>query len=471
MVVVPHTAPTSDRYTPRYLLVLAAAAAASFVPCLFYHYVGEEGLYTIAAMQMQTSGDFFVPVVPGGNYGRPPLFIWLILLMANAIGWEHVLLGSRLIILTATLLTAAGIGWFTHVLLADGRLAACTVLSYLTFFDPLFYRGWLAYSDPLFAFFVFGAVACAWVAAKRESRGILAVALIFLSCAFLTKALTAYAFYLVALGVLAFDRQYRRFLLSAPSLVLHLLAAAVPLLWLFEVPGTSAQRFGMVEEITRRLSAREIAAYAGHLLVFPANFLVNLSPPLLLAVLCSLTRGFAAVRSSPRDVQLGLWVVVVCFIPYWLLPHSHSRYLLPVAPILAMACAWIVLRAEGAWLRVLVCSAIVMIAAKYVLAIGLFPWYQKIYRGENYLIAAQAIIATTARHPLYNTDNSASGAAVAAYIGTLRFPAPPLQAPPRDLESGYILARTADPKLGQVSKKFALGGDDLYLLCRGRACD
>ena len=229
MVAVPQTAPGSDRYTPRYLLVLAAAAAASFIPSLFYYYVGEEGLYTIAAMQMQMSGDFLVPVVPGGNYGRPPLFIWLILLVANVIGWEHVLLASRLVIFTATLLTAAGVGWFTYALFADGKLAACAVLVYLTFLDVLFYRGWLAYSDPLFAFFVFGSIGCAWIAAKRASYGMLAAGLILLSCAFLTKALTAYAFYAVALVLLLLHEQHRRFLLSIPSVVIHLIGAAAPL--------------------------------------------------------------------------------------------------------------------------------------------------------------------------------------------------------------------------------------------------
>src|SRR5262245_66597922 len=106
-------------------------------------------------MQMQSSGDFFVPIVPGGNYGRPPLLIWLILLVAKLIGWEHILLASRLVIFTATLLTAAGLGWFTYALFADGKLAACAMLVYLTFLYLLFYLGWLVSSVPVFFFFVF----------------------------------------------------------------------------------------------------------------------------------------------------------------------------------------------------------------------------------------------------------------------------------------------------------------------------
>ena len=56
-------------------------------------------------------------------------------------------------------------------------------------------RGWLAYADPLFAFFTFGAMACLWVATSERRVGLLALAALALVCAFLAKVLTAYVFY------------------------------------------------------------------------------------------------------------------------------------------------------------------------------------------------------------------------------------------------------------------------------------
>jgi len=34
-----------------------------------------------------------------------------------------------------------------------------------------------------------------------------------------------------------------------------------------------------------------------------------------------------------------------------------------------------------------------------------------------------------------------------------------------------VLSYTPNPELGEVRYHYQLGGDDLYLLCRGAACD
>jgi len=50
-------------------------------------------------------------------------------------------------------------------------------------------------------------------------------------------------------------------------------------------------------------------------------------------------------------------------------------------------------------------------------------------------------------------------------------PAPPLTWPPAQWDDGFVIAYVPDPKLGQVVERYRLGGNDLYLLCRGTACD
>ena len=450
--------------------LITALAALSFVPGLFLYYVGEEGLYTIAAMAMQSGGDLLVPVVPGGNYGRPPLLIWAIVLAAKAVGWDNVLVASRLVTMAATVLTALAAAWFAQALFAERRLAALAAMAYLTSLDILLYRGWLAYSDPAFGLLVFGAIACAWIAAKRAAYALLVAALLLLTCAFLTKAFTAYAFYGVAVLVLLARAEYRRFFLRVPSVLLHAVAAAFPFAWFAVVPGSSAQSVSMLDEVSRRFVAAFSAAYLGDVLAYPALVLAYLSPPLALALVHEWRSGFAATRSAPSDLRLAGWIALICVLPYWLTPHNHTRYLLPLYPLAAVACAWLACNSR-AWLaQWMVRGALAAVVLKFVLVAGYFPWYQKHFRGENYYAAAKDIIAVTAGHALYTTDASASGAAVVGHIDSLRFPAAPLPAPPAGFDSGYVIAYAPDEKLGQVFKRYELGANELYLLCRGAAC-
>jgi hypothetical protein len=112
-----------------------------------------------------------------------------------------------------------------------------------------------------------------------------------------------------------------------------------------------------------------------------------------------------------------------------------------------------------------------LLAVKLALVLAVFPYYQRTYRGENFALAAQAILERTQGHALYTTNVSASGLSVAANLDILRLSAPPIAWPPREWETGFVISYTPDPGLGRVVKQYRLGGKVLYLLCRGAACD
>ena len=57
-----------------------------------------------------------------------------------------------------------------------------------------------------------------------------------------------------------------------------------------------------------------------------------------------------------------------------------------------------------------------------------------------------------------------------AHIDILRLPQQALMFPPAEWNDGFVIAYEPDPKLGTVAAKFRLGGNELYLLCRGAAC-
>ena len=95
----------------------------------------------------------------------------------------------------------------------------------------------MAYADPLFALAIFAAIICLWVAVDRRSPGLLVLAGIAITAAFLTKALTAYAFYGAAGLILLWRHENRRFLISPPSLIIHACIIGFAPLWIFAVAG------------------------------------------------------------------------------------------------------------------------------------------------------------------------------------------------------------------------------------------
>lgn len=101
---------------------------------------------------------------------------------------------------------------------------------------------------------------------------------------------------------------------------------------------------------------------------------------------------------------------------------------------------------------------------------AVFPYYQKQYRGENFETTARDILRRASGQPFDANNVSASGLSVTAHLDVLRLPAPPLTFPPRQWESGFVMAYAPDPRLGQVAVEYRLGGNTLYLLCRGAAC-
>src|SRR5205823_12841795 len=141
---------------------------------------------------------------------------WLTLPILVVLGWANVLIATRLVTVTATLLTGVVLAWLVHRLFGDRVAAALAALIYLSG-DTLIYHGWLAYSDPTYAFFIFAAIACLWVAVAERRIALLLLAAVALAAAALTKALTGYLFYGVFGLVLLWRHANGRFLLKPSS--------------------------------------------------------------------------------------------------------------------------------------------------------------------------------------------------------------------------------------------------------------
>ncbi len=448
---------------------LYAAAALSLYTTLTLPYIGEEAVYTITSLEMRLNHDFFVTTLYGGNYARPPLLNWLIIPLAEMLGWDRMLLTSRLVAATATVLTGLVLAWLTLNLTRNRALAAFAAVVFLSG-DALFYRGWLAYADPLLTLCVFGAIACLWVAVLRKEGALLWLAVLLVTCGFLAKVQTAYLFYGVALVVLAAGRDARRFLLGAHSIAAHAAAVAALLAWnAYFTHGTQSASTGV--DILLKIKSVDLADYVHQLWSFPPETVLRLAPAsLVFAYYWWRTRAAApAVTVEGFPWRTLLAMLFLNYLPYWLGPKSHIRYIMPLYPLAALALAAAIWN-FGARARVIAARWFVAaVVLRYAIGLWIFPWYQENYRGHYAATAAQ-IAATTRGHPLYATDVSSTGLSVTAHLDTLRYPAPYLHWPPAQWSDGFVLSYAPNAALGEVAAGYPLGGNTLYLLCRGAAC-
>ena len=456
--------------SPGHLRFLLLIAALSYLPTLAFYYVGEEAIFPIISLEMWHRGDWIRQHLFGLDVQHNPLFNWLIIPFAALTGWEHVLPVTRAITVAATLGTAATVGWLAWRLTRGAAFAWFAALVYLTLADVLLYRGWLAYVDPLFGFFVFGAIAALWVACEERRPLLIALALASLTCAFMSKAFTAYVFYGAAALVLLTDAQRRRVLLGAPSLLLHLVALLAPVIWLWLIVGSPGQGTRMFGEILAKLAPQGAVEYLRQLAGFPAETVLRLSPAILLVAYFAWRRRIAVSAEFAPHLRAALWIAFLGYLPYWLSPHGAIRYLVPIYPMIGLALAMMLWCASAPVLSSVRRWLIGIIALKFIAVVVLFPLYQSQYRGENHALTARDIIERTAGHPLYTTNDTASGLSVAGYIDAWRYPVPPLQWAPQQWQSGFVIAEEPDAGVGEVSSRFKLGGDELFLLCRGAAC-
>lgn len=449
---------------------LLLLGALSFIPTLFFYLVGEEGTYIITSMEMWHEQNWMQQLMYGADNGRPPLVNWLTMPLSALLGWSHVVFAVRLVSVAATLGTIAWLYWLSRKLFADKPFAQFTALTALALADWLLYRGWLSYTDPVFAFFTFGAMATLWIGAIEQRRSLLLVSVLLVSCGLLTKAFTAYIFYgTVGFVLLLWQRDTRRFLFSPRTLLVFSLALVVPLAWFASIP-SSGNSAGMLDEITRKLSAQSLGAYLEHLVAYLLEVIVRLSPAVLLAVYLLLRKRVKDSEIAPAHFRVALLSAILCFLPYWLSPQSGIRYLLPIYPLVALVCARIIWRAGAPAHKLALRWFTAIIALKFVFALVLFPYYQTHYRGQNYEQTAHVLIQRTQGFPLYVTDVRSVGIAIAGYVDLIRYPQAPLTFPPKDFESGFVLSMEADKEVGEVAETYTLAADKIYLLCRGTAC-
>jgi 4-amino-4-deoxy-L-arabinose transferase-like glycosyltransferase len=453
--------------------LLYAAAVASSLPTLWFFLVGEEGILTNSSLEMSQRGDWLRLWLYGINGVHGVFANWLTILISNLVGWQHAPGVVRSIMIGSTAISGLMLAFLVHRLYRNTALAALAAAVAVTLGDILFYRGWLGYRDPLLGMLVFGAIAALWMAADTRRAAWLVATLLFAAMAFLTKGIIAYAFVGVAALVFLWRKDTRSFLLQPVPLVIAAATLCVPFAWAYAVGGDQTHNSRLTAEIADKLMPLGGPAYLKKLITYPLETLLRLAPVSLL-VLWWLWRKQGRMTFGhlleDQNLRTAMIICGVAFVPFWLAPQSHFRYLLPLLPLLALVLAVVLYRLGDAFVGAAMRWMWAAVALKIVLAVLVFPIYQHQVRGENYAITARAVLQHTAGFPLYSHDVSAAGLSVTAYMNIQRLPQRALTFAPAQWDDGFAISNAPDAALGKTAAKYPLGGDTLYLLCRGTAC-
>jgi len=455
---------------PRFWALCIGLLALSFVPSLHFYFVGEEAILPLTSLEMWYRGDWLHHTIYGLPVGHNALFNWLLIPLASVAGWEHGLLISRVLMVASCLLTALILAGLARRLFGDPGFAAFAAAMYLSLGDLLLWRGALAYVDPLFGLFVFGSIASLWLACEKRSMAWLLMAMAALTAAFLTKTLTAYVFYGAAGFVMLFRREYRRFLLRPASIAVHAAGLGAAAYWLGVVVGGQSHSQWMLQEVLLKLIPEGAGAYLRRLVAYPADVLVRLSPPFALAMYLIARKRVTAPEASGAHFWTAAAIAGLNFLPYWLAPQGGIRYLIPIYPLFALVFARLIWRAGEQALQLAVRWLVLILVLKLVFVLVAYPYYQATYRGENFLSTAKDVLSRSGDRRLYVNDLTATGLSVVTHIDILQLPVPPLEWPPASWDDAMLLTEVPEAEKDHVVTKYRLGGDDLYLVCRGAAC-
>jgi len=449
-------------------LLVCVAALCMLLPLPVMQYVGEEGLMAIKSYEMFVRGDWLHPSILGGIWPHSPLWHWPVIIISQIIGWEHLDIAIRLVSVIATWLSAICAGLTGHWLYnrnyaQAGWLAA---LVYLSMGEISFWYGWLGYVDATFGMFIFAAITTLWRAVEDEKFSWFLLSLLFISLAFLTKNITAYALYGGSGLVLLWKLDRWHLLRKARFLLAGLLALMVPMLWqAIIVPAGESTATTTVNDALRNFSGYSLLDYLKHWLTFPLIFIVRALPVSLLLIWLWLVRKCAF--ENTRALTILTLILLICFFPFWLSAGGSPRYLVPLYGLVALLLTGLLLQLEKERVRqsLMIIGLVILFKIPYSLAV--LP-YIKDWRPERDVKAvAMEIMQMTDDAPLRTANDVATGLAIVAYIDIWRRDRPPVRYYLNE-KGVYVLAEVETPALGRLIKKWRLRGDPVYLYWRER---
>jgi 4-amino-4-deoxy-L-arabinose transferase-like glycosyltransferase len=343
------------------------AVGLFFSITLFIPINHEEGNFTISALEMWLRSDWKRNTLVGEFFGRPPLLNYFIIAMNSLIGIKHTLLSSRIIAMLASFVTGYCIFALLKSLGKETGLALFAVVCYFTG-DLLGMRGWLAYAEPLFVCFIWLACTNLWLAVHHQKKRYFLFSALFISLAYLTKALTCYmSFGALFLALLLFHPN-RNYLFSKVALFSYGLIIATPILW----DSISAPYFShMIGDLTGAYDSNEGIPYhkmLAQLFFLPSMTLLRLFPFSILTLYLFIKKPFKEVVPSEDKLTLIVCgfssLLVFCVFWFSLSQWTMPRYLMPIYPFMAIIFALLIWPKRNEYKHIIILGLVLTLLIK-----------------------------------------------------------------------------------------------------------
>ena len=444
---------------------LIALIIIGFIAMLFsVQYTGEESVYTVTSYEMWYHEQWLSPTLHGEPYRRPPLINWLIIGIASSIGWEYSIAAVRFVSAISTFASAGLIFWFLRRGKASVDVSLLGALIYLSAWQIIGGYGWKGYSDSLFGACTFAAMLYAYLSVKETSYRWLIVAILFAYLGFLTKALTSFVFLFSALFITALIDKKLVYLGKVLSPVFVALSGLLIWWWYSIAPTGEQMATGMFSDIVDRYLSIDLSVFFSHLAIFPFETVLNLFPISALLLYLGVKRKMPTTPNS--SAKIFCLIALIGFLPYWIAPLSHSRYLMPIYGIVAI-CFTFLIQDHSDLIRRVRKFIVWIVLFKLAFAFVLFPAYTKAFRPpiDQW---AQNVKEIVADKTLYSVDQTWIGISVVDTFNRLNYPKPPVVRAYGAVESGYILSNTNRADLGVLVASF---DNKLFLYCFGVECE
>ena len=319
-----------------YLLIFALLLPALLTNLGLMSLIGDEGIRTLVALEMDRSGNYIAPTLHGElYYKKPPLFNWILLGVFKLTGAETEFT-ARLTTVFFLLIYAATIFHFARKHVSDG-VAALTAFALITCGRMLFYDSLLALIDTCFSWAIFLNFMLTYRLFKRQQWWtLMLVTYALTAAAFLLKGLPALVFQAVTLLTLFIWKKEFRRLFHLPHFagigLLTLILGAYYGAW--SQYGDLWELFGVIFNESSQRTAVNYGWGATflHLFTFPFELVYHFLPWSLL-VLCLFVRGaWQRVRAN-EFVHYCLLIFFTNLIVYWTSVEVYPRYLLMHVPL------------------------------------------------------------------------------------------------------------------------------------------
>ena len=329
------------------------------LPALLIHLglmplIEDEGIRATVAMEMEHSGDYWLPTLVGEYYyKKPPAYNWLLLAANRLTGWYSEW-SLRLPTVLCLLLYAGGVFHFTRRHF-DRKMAFLNAFLLLTCGRILFWDSMLALIDTCFSGVIF--LNFMWVYHGDEGRRpwrFFGVSYLLISAAWMLKGLPAAVFQATTLvPYLAYHGRWRR-LLSWPHLagvaVFVLLVGGYYAYYWSQNPSDYLYNTLFNESAQRTAVNYGIGRTLAHLLTFPFEMVYHFLPWSLLLLYFLDRKIIHRLRSHPF-VFFCVGMLVTNIAVYWLSVEVYPRYLLMLAPLFFVAYLYLhrLHEAENTW--------------------------------------------------------------------------------------------------------------------------